>query len=1224
MKKFITILSIILFLLSIICVGVWFAPYILNIKLIKQKIITKVERKLNANISVQYIKWVWLPFSHIELLNTQYKQEKIYITIPKITIYPNFNKIFSGHIEISKIVFDQPYIKILKFKISSKSNSKLSFPTKKVVINNGEVALFTNINHIKRIYKFKNINLSANLGNKLSLNIKCIPPAAKYLALKFNINLKTKNYYGQLNVNQLKAHQIFLSYINKQPIMPIKAILNINSSFSGNSNRTFQATINGYFPCLVLKKKDKYLNISCGQAQINIYKKDNILKLTIDKLYLTNPKLNLSGICTIRSTQNCSKVYAINLLGQNIDLTTIRQELLALWNKNKIVKVVCNIVRAGEAKIAAFSFYGHLKDLKNINKLHIYAKIKNAKIFIPYGKLNITNIKGKIKIEDGALIAQNISGQIDDNYAKNGLLILGLHGKLNDLFHLQIKLNSNLAQLKDILNRVIPNKHFRHELTLFSNIKGRAIGSLYLGESLKHIKYRVVIDKAQANLTYRRLFLPIKINNLSLFINNYIISWNKTNIIFDNQHILDSNGTIVLSHIPWIIVRNISANIKARNFLDYLKHYPNILANLHKVITDLQGNMILKKCHINGPLFSPTKWLYNIQIISHNCVFNSPKLPGNLFLKECNIQIKNHKLNIIKVVGTDNNTPISINGYLAWKGINKNLQLNGSLNITGTLNQVIANWIKDKHWIPNDFFPSVPLYIKNLHIDWNVNNVKLSTKLIKKSNNKKDIYVYLKLEISKKYIIVNNLKIKNYNLNQQLIMSLKLNRINNSIDLLWDGILSKNSIDNILEQNEILKGEINGSFSFLYDPSHNINKLKFLGMLTAENLIWKWGLNKPIYFRHLTISGNTNYISINTASIKFPDKNRLELAGQLFILPKKIKLHLICSSNYLTSNTFNSILKKTYSKNKKSKTSRNKTKHINLSGDISFYINRYKYYSNKNKYIIFKELTGKIFISNSKINKLHIEHTWLCNLAISGCIYPSYYSCNKKKCTYIKTTNNHPCYLWIRTIKNRNNNFKDILSCLKIKQDMISGNLNINIKLLGNPKCWHRGTIHIWSSQGRIYKFTALAKILSIINFTDLVTEGIPKLNKKGFGYSKLDIKGQVINNKLKIQQAYIKGEGLNIFATGWINIKTWNVDLTVLVSPFKTIDIVLKYIPIVGEIIGGKNRTFITIPIGIKGPINNPNVKPLPISAIGKGLLGIVKRTLGLPMIVIKSIKDI
>jgi len=65
-----------------------------------------------------------------------------------------------------------------------------------------------------------------------------------------------------------------------------------------------------------------------------------------------------------------------------------------------------------------------------------------------------------------------------------------------------------------------------------------------------------------------------------------------------------------------------------------------------------------------------------------------------------------------------------------------------------------------------------------------------------------------------------------------------------------------------------------------------------------------------------------------------------------------------------------------------------------------------------------------------------------------------------------------------------------------------------------------------------------------------------------------------------------------------------------------KTVDSIIKRIPLVGDILGG---SLISVPVGVSGNLNEPKVTLLPPAAVGEGLLGIMKRTLEVPVKVIQ-----
>jgi len=89
----------------------------------------------------------------------------------------------------------------------------------------------------------------------------------------------------------------------------------------------------------------------------------------------------------------------------------------------------------------------------------------------------------------------------------------------------------------------------------------------------------------------------------------------------------------------------------------------------------------------------------------------------------------------------------------------------------------------------------------------------------------------------------------------------------------------------------------------------------------------------------------------------------------------------------------------------------------------------------------------------------------------------------------------------------------------------------------------------------------------------------------------------------------------------GKFDLAKGEADIAVLVAPLKTVDTVMKNIPIVGKIITGKDGTFISIPFRVKGPLDDSTITLLPPEAVGSGLWGVLKRTLQAPVDAVKTV---
>ena len=156
------------------------------------------------------------------------------------------------------------------------------------------------------------------------------------------------------------------------------------------------------------------------------------------------------------------------------------------------------------------------------------------------------------------------------------------------------------------------------------------------------------------------------------------------------------------------------------------------------------------------------------------------------------------------------------------------------------------------------------------------------------------------------------------------------------------------------------------------------------------------------------------------------------------------------------------------------------------------------------------------------------------------------------------------------------------------------------------------GDIEFHAAKGRIYRLNLLSKILALLNVTQLFLGKVPDLAHDGFAYNALSIKGTLSDGKLKIGEAVLDGSSMNIAGQGEIDVRTRKVDIVALASPLKTIDTILRMIPIARYILGG---SLVSVAVNAKGDLDDPTVSILPPSAVVKGLLGVVERALKLPV---------
>ncbi|MGQ9571168.1 MAG: hypothetical protein ACUVUQ_10100, partial [Thermodesulfovibrionales bacterium] len=146
--------------------------------------------------------------------------------------------------------------------------------------------------------------------------------------------------------------------------------------------------------------------------------------------------------------------------------------------------------------------------------------------------------------------------------------------------------------------------------------------------------------------------------------------------------------------------------------------------------------------------------------------------------------------------------------------------------------------------------------------------------------------------------------------------------------------------------------------------------------------------------------------------------------------------------------------------------------------------------------------------------------------------------------------------------------------------------------------------------------YGTVAKIFALLNVTEIFRGNLPDVTQEGFAYKSMSFKGQVKDGKLLLKEGVIDGSSMEIVCEGNIDFIEKKADLNLLVAPLKTVDFILRKIPLVRDITG---RSLISIPVKVTGDLGNPDVNYLPLSSVGSGLLGIMERTIKLPVKIIQ-----
>jgi hypothetical protein len=192
-----------------------------------------------------------------------------------------------------------------------------------------------------------------------------------------------------------------------------------------------------------------------------------------------------------------------------------------------------------------------------------------------------------------------------------------------------------------------------------------------------------------------------------------------------------------------------------------------------------------------------------------------------------------------------------------------------------------------------------------------------------------------------------------------------------------------------------------------------------------------------------------------------------------------------------------------------------------------------------------------------------------------------------------------------------------VVSCLTQETSIYTGNFNLNgaLKVKARREDLVKalnGELLLVAEDGTIRQSVFFARLFALLNLTEIYRGTLPDFSSRGLDYKRMSAAIEVKEGKVLVNNWSIDGRTVWIGSRGEIDIATKEIDFTVMVSPFKTIDRIINSIPGLRWILGGR---LVAIPMKAVGHLEDPQIVPLSPAAVGTSILEMIERTLMLPI---------
>lgn len=159
------------------------------------------------------------------------------------------------------------------------------------------------------------------------------------------------------------------------------------------------------------------------------------------------------------------------------------------------------------------------------------------------------------------------------------------------------------------------------------------------------------------------------------------------------------------------------------------------------------------------------------------------------------------------------------------------------------------------------------------------------------------------------------------------------------------------------------------------------------------------------------------------------------------------------------------------------------------------------------------------------------------------------------------------------------------------------------------------GNLRLRLEKGSLRKFSALSKVFSILNVSQLLKFQLPDMVSGGMPYN--EIKGSIAvrDGIASTQDLFINSDAINISVLGSADIVKEELNFTIGVQPLQTVDKIVNRIPVVGWLLTGKDKAVLTAYFEARGKWSDPQVSAIPAKSMAKGVLNVFRRLFELPV---------
>ena len=730
-------------------------------------------------------------------------------------------------------------------------------------------------------------------------------------------------------------------------------------------------------------------------------------------------------------------------------------------------------------------------------------------------------------------------------------------------------------------------------------MRGTASGRLTLGERLSSIRPTVALTSVDLAGKYDRVPFPITIHGGEVSYDGASFAVKDLRGSLGGSTFSGLTGRLDLGKTPAISIRGGTARIALEELYPWIASLDGIRETVTPV-RSVQGVAGIATLSCDGPLREPGEWRFEAGGSVENLEVDTSLLPGPVTIPRGRFRIRPEELSFTDVEASLLDTTcqggVQLRGYT--KGID---QVAASLH--GDVGVEAAKWASARLGVPHPYAPRAPFTVTGSTLSWEKGGAVVVDATLAWPGGPD---ISLSLRKTPGMLSVDPLVIRDKASDARGTFHLDPG----TAKVKFTGTLSRSTVEKVVpipvRPGQRIQGEMEGILD-RGNPAESSAR----GTLEADDLAIPWKPLAPLAIRHISLSAEGRKVRVASSDLLW-DNVPLSLTGTAEFGGETVVADLDVSAGDIDAERLvRSIQPEGSGKPEAGAPAMAEPREEGTAtspGSPRFPVRgvlRLRADSISRGRLTWRPVRAEADIGEDRL-RFALSEANLCGVSTLGTL----------------TLDSAGPAIEL-AVSATGEEIDATMTCLSGKKVSLTGTYGMSVRVAGKGTGDAlvrslRGPAEMTLKDGRINKMTVLSRIFSYLNVTELLRGKVPDLGKTGFPYRTLAIRGEMKDGKFLLGEATMDAPSMGIAATGEVDIIRREADLKVLVSPFGTVDAVVRKIPVLGYILGG---TLVTIPVAVRGDIDDPKVTPLEPAAVGEGLLGIVERTLKAPAHVISPI---